>query len=93
MHGQITKRLALHTIFTRYSTIVEVYADKDFSLEMDVASVYILVRDLKTVDTTTVLSMITNLYGQPCSVYFSEEESNMMFEDKKLIWRKGRWYL
>lgn len=93
MRGQIGRRLALHDVFTQYPVIVEVYADKGFTLAQDEVAFYVLTRNTKGVNTVNVYKHVASIYEQPCSVYFTDSELNTMLEGKKLIWRKGRWYV
>ena len=93
MRGQIGRSLALHDVFTQYPVIVEVYADKGFTLAQDDVKFYVLARNTKGVNTANVYKQVASIYEKPCSVYFTDSEVNTMLEDKKLIWRKGRWYV
>lgn len=92
MLSTISRQAALGELFAKYPEIVEVYVNNDFTLTQDWNEFYILTRSTN-ISTLDILKSLNTIYSRPCSVYFAESEFNLMFVGKKMVWRKGRWYI
>jgi hypothetical protein len=97
MLGQINKRKKLEETFADYPSIAEIYSDKDFTFEKDTACFYCLFldtrNDSKNIDIVKMLMDIRYIFSDDSRLYFAKSGQDIMLLGKKLIWRKGRWYI
>ena len=92
MSSVIHREKTLSELFSKNSGIVEVYADLDFALRDDFASLYILHKS--DVNTALFLFELFKLYGSnKVKVYFTKSPLSLMLCNKRIIWREGRWYI
>lgn len=91
MLGTLNTQTLLQHIFEKYSDSLEVYAAMDFDLHDPEPCFYLYSR--KDVDLPVMLEQIQSIYDLPIHIYFTHYMKHMLLDNKKLIWRKGRWYL
>lgn len=91
MLGVIRREDALSKLFTETPNIVEVFAAKDFQLENNSAVFYFLTKGKLNI--IEVFSQMLKIYDDKFKFYVATNSQDIMLENKKLIWRKGVWYL
>lgn len=91
MLGVIRREDALSKLFTETPNIVEVFADKDFQLDNNSAVFYFLTKGKLNI--IKVFSQMLKIYDDKFKFYVATNSQDIMLENKKLIWRKGVWYL
>lgn len=99
MYGVINKQRILGELFEKHSEICEVYSKPDFSLEKDSAEFYILCKDIDNTkvfrnpeELVDILYSVSELFDANSKIYFAHSSSDVMLENTKLIWRKGKWF-
>lgn len=93
MFGVISKMKSMEKLLSEFPNIVEVYSDVDFSFEKDSAKFYCVCVDSSTTDSTSLLYRVCAIFDNNSFVYFAKSSMDVMLEHRKLIWRKGSWYL
>ena len=93
MLGVISKMKSMEKLLSEFPNIVEVYSDVDFSFEKDSAIFYCVCKDSFTTDFVSLLYCVRNIFDDKSRVYFAHSSMDVMLEHRKLIWRKGSWYL
>ena len=91
MLGVIRKQQLLSEIFRNAESLTEVYVDSDFSMEHTYAVFYMLYKSKP--DTLSMFRKLSDVYGDNFRFYVSQNMQDIMFENKKLLWREGTWYL
>ena len=81
----------LNHVFSRYSDSLEVYVDNDFSLYSEKPKFYLY--SATDIDLPTIMFSINNFYKEVAHVYYDNKWPSELFDNKKLIWRKGKWYI
>lgn len=91
MLGVIRKQQLLGEIFRDAENLTEVYVDSDFSMEHVQAIFYMLYKNKP--DTLFMFRKLSDVYVDNFRFYVSQNMQDIMFENKKLLWREGTWYL
>ena len=91
MFGALKLQDALSVIFDKYKDSLEVYSDYDFDLHDLQPSYYLY--STKGVDLATMLFKVQELYDYDIHLYYTHNMRSPLLENKKLIWRKGKWYI
>ena len=91
MLGVIRKQQLLSEIFRNADNLTEVYVNSDFSMEHTYAVFYMLYKNKP--DTLSMFRKLSDVYGDNFRFYISQNTQDIMFENKKLLWREGTWYL
>lgn len=92
MLGVIHKQQILDKLFDSIHGLTEVYGDKNFSLENFSANFYCLY-NVKVDDVLKLYNGLEKAYPNKFGVYTSVHIQDAMFAGKKLLWRKGTWYI
>ena len=96
MLGVISKMKLMDELLKEFPLIIELYADTDFTFEKDSANFYALCSDVKfnnMVDFTLLLHKLSAIFDESSRMYFANSSMDVILEHRKLIWRKGSWYL
>ena len=91
MFGTISKKRETSNILKAYPEINEIYTETDFTFEKDYINVYLLSN--VTFDVVKLLYELNDIFPLGARVYIAKSNLDIMLQDKKIIWRKGRWYL
>lgn len=91
MLGTINKRKQLGKLLLETPEVIEVYADVNFSFEQD--SVELCLFSHLDFDTPRFLFGLQKIFSLPSKFYFTHKNLDSMFRGKKIIWRKGKWYV
>lgn len=98
MLGEIATLRKLQELFKATEGLIEVYADSDFKASNDTAKVYLLVNEKESflAGTSDVMRLLVGLrecFDEKSAFYVAHSNFDIMLENKKLIWRKGKWYI
>lgn len=91
MLGTINKQHFLSEALQKYPEIVEVYTDTDFSFEKDYMDMYVL--RSSDFHAEQLLYDIHSIFSMGGHVYLAKSSLDTMLNGKKIVWRKGKWYL
>jgi len=99
LFGTINKIRLTDKLLKDNPSIIEVYSDHDFSFENDTTSFYFLCNsDLKDrgkhhLNFVKLLQEVQHIFDRNSKIYFARSSFDIMLESKKLIWRKGKWFV
>ena len=91
MLGVVGKDIVLSELFEKHKEIVEVYSNVNFKLDNKYADFYILCKG--DVDVPTIYRTLNDLYPDAVHVYIVKNQLSPALLCKRIIWRKGRWYI
>lgn len=92
MSGVINKHMKLSSLFNSLETLCEVYTDLDFKLEDNFNVNFYLLAEHE-LNVAKVLIELNKLYGNTVSVYVTFNPYDLALRDRKIVWRKGVWYI
>ena len=84
------KKEALGEIFNSTDGLIEVYSDLDFNLASKEATFIAYGTD---VPVTLLLYRILDIGWFDLKLYKTSDPFASMLKGKKIIWRKGKWYI
>lgn len=89
MTSSIRVRAMATQCFEKYG-VTEVYSEDSFHPLDKGVNLYCLMPD--TSKASKLLGMLSRCFELP-SILVSSNQTDIIFRDKKLIWRKGTWYV
>lgn len=87
----IQRRYLLDQIWKNTQYLCEVYGDIDFSVEDQCPNLYCLVQ--QDIDKVSLYYKLSYIYTRGIKLHTTTESMDIMLCDKKLLWRKGVWYV
>ena len=90
MYGQINKQRLLGELLCSTPDIKEVYVDMDFSFEQDFPNLYIHAPLVFNV--CSFQRKLFEIFDEHTKVYVANNADAILFQQRKLLWRNGRWY-
>lgn len=91
MLSVINIKETLGALFNKMVPNGEIYGDMDFDLAKD--SITICILSKVNFDTSTMFHKVQDLYTLPIKLYCTTEPLHPMLNGKRIIWRKGVWYI
>ena len=91
MLSTLKREELLSAIFDKYADSIEVYSNSEFNFYVEDPVFYILCK--RDVDFVGLLYKLQEIYELPIHVYCTQRMFSKLLENRKLIWRKSKWYL
>lgn len=91
LDSSIKTKHALEKIFSTTSFLVEVYANVDFTFMDERPCLYLLAS--QRLDETFLYYTLCSIYIQGTRLHITTDATDDMLSDKKLLWRRGVWYV
>ena len=81
----------LSKIFEHNSAVKEVYSTNDFSFNLDMPT-FVVLHKLGC-DTSLLFYKLQSLFDGDIKFYATSNTMDSLIQDKRIIWRHGKWYL
>lgn len=93
MSSVIIRKEKLTEIFNSFSpNVIEVYSATNFSFEHEVNVEFVIVYK-NDIEVSKLFWELQKLYNDNAKLYITSRPRDGMLDAKKLIWRKGKWYI
>lgn len=87
----IAKKEHIDNVLAKFSNIYEVYVDDRFTLKSPDASIYVVASNNISFD--GLLNALSEAFPGKLSLYITYNNPHISLLGRKLMWRKGRWYI
>lgn len=87
----IARKHLLGLLFGNTQYLCEVYADVDFDIANERPNLYCLTQH--KIDNVFLYYKLCSIYTRGVNLHTTTVSTDIMLYDKKLLWRKGVWYV
>lgn len=91
MLGSINKEITSKELLRDFPEVTDIYADMSFDFSCKDVRLFIL-HEVKF-DTVKFLYRVREIFGENSKIYTTTDCLDTMFYGKRLVYRKGRWYI
>lgn len=91
MIGAIRRKQMMSELFNTFDTLVEVYSNVDFDYSDNNIVMVFLCRG--SMDLARLFNEMLKIYEGHVSTYYTNNPTDIILQGRKIIWRKGAWYV
>lgn len=91
MLGTINKKYEIGTVLEKLKYVSELYSDVNFTFEKDGGEFIMLCS--QNVSLPTAYFEFSRVFPLPVRLYVTKDPFDAILCDKRIVWRKGVWYV